>query len=65
MKQKNSEVRNAIADSGFCYWEIAEKLGVADATFSRYLRKEFTPDMKARVMDAIDDLRKEAEINES
>ena len=40
MKQKNSEVRNAIADSGFCYWEIAEKLGVADATFSRYLRKE-------------------------
>lgn len=41
----NIEIREAIKESGFKHWQIADMIGVADTTFCRMLRREL-PDGK-------------------
>ena len=55
--KRNNEVRNLIKQSGFAQWEIAEALGVAEFTFSRRMRKEFTEEEIAEVKAAIERLK--------
>ena len=55
----NNEVRRAIRVSGFYFWQVAEKLGMTDSSFSRKLRKELSEDEKQRVYDALEKLGKE------
>ena len=57
--QKNIEVRSAAASAGVKLWQIADALGVNDGNFSRKLRKEFTPEEKARILEIIDRISKE------
>lgn len=45
----NSDIRKHAAECGVRLWEIADALGVAEATFSRKLRKEFTVEQKRDV----------------
>jgi len=54
---KNLEVRLAAQEVGVYLWQIAEKLNVTDSTFSKRLRREFSTDMKQRVIDIIHDLK--------
>ena len=54
---RNQEVRILIKQSGFAHWEIAEALGVAEFTFSRRMRKEFTEEEIAEVKAAIAQLQ--------
>ena len=35
------------------HWQIAEKLGVSEITFSRWLRKELSADKKEKIKQAI------------
>ncbi len=54
MKDKpNKEIREAIANSALNKYEIAYEIGIADTTFSVWLRKELPDDKKQLVLNAI------------
>lgn len=53
----NTDIRQAITDSGLKYWQVADALNVADSTFTKWLRKELDPEKKAAVMEAIEKLK--------
>lgn len=55
----NQKVRQAAKAADVKLWEIAERLGITDSTFSRKLRREFTTDEQARVLEIIAILGKE------
>lgn len=55
----NKDVREAAKTSGVLLWQIADALGIADATFSRKLRKELTEAEKEKIFDIIERLKKE------
>mgnify|MGYP006081551197 CR=1 FL=1 len=52
----NEDVRRAAAVAGLRLWQVAERLGVADSNFSRRLRRELSPEEKARIFDIINEL---------
>lgn len=56
----NQDVRQAIAENMLKYWEVADKVGIADSSFSRWLRKPLKGERKQRVNKAIEELKKEA-----
>ena len=52
MKDKpNKEIREAIAKSSLNKYEIAYEIGIADTTFSVWLRKELPDDKKQLVLN--------------
>ncbi|WP_066455706.1 hypothetical protein [Anaerotruncus rubiinfantis] len=53
----NREIRLAAADAGVKLWQIADKLGITDSSFSRKLRKEFTTEEKERIWQIIAELK--------
>lgn len=57
--EKNTDIRNEIKAAGLPYWLVAERYGVADNTFSRQLRHEFSPEEKAKIRSAIAALKRE------
>lgn len=52
----NTEIRKAINDAGLRYWQVAEELGIADTTFTKWLRKELPDEKSSQVMAAIEKL---------
>ena len=52
----NEEIRNLIESNRILYWEVAEKIGIAQSNLSVWLRTEMREDRKQRVEKAIDDL---------
>ena len=53
-KDKNVELRDAMQNSGLFQWQIAERIGVSEATFSRMLRHELPPEQKAAILRVIE-----------
>ena len=49
----NQDIRDEAKKNGIFLWEIAGEIGVADTTFSRWLRVEFTEQQKESVMSAM------------
>jgi hypothetical protein len=45
----NEDIRNEILGTGLRLWQVAEKMGFRDDSFSRKLRKEFTDEQKAEI----------------
>lgn len=60
MMQANQNIRKTAEAAGIKLWRIADKLGYADSTFSRMLRKELSADKQAEALRIIDELAKEA-----
>mgnify|MGYP000945213226 CR=1 FL=1 len=60
----NREIREQAKRKGVFLWQIAEKYPLSDANFSKLLRRELSPEKKARVLSIIEELaaetRKEA-----
>ena len=50
---KNFSIRSAAFESGVRFWEVAEHLGVSEATLSRWLRRQLPPEEEAKILDAI------------
>lgn len=50
----NLEVKQAIEQANVKKWQVASCLGVADTTFSRWLRAEMAENKKVLVLAAID-----------
>lgn len=54
----NFKLRNLIISQRLKYWEVAKQIGIADTTFSRWLRTPLNDERKRRVEKAINDLTK-------
>lgn len=54
-----TEIKRIIKEKGVKIWQVAEKFGVADTTFSKYLRKEFNEEDSNRILNIINELAKE------
>ena len=61
MAVNNQDIRNAAKKADIKLWQIAEKLGIWDATLSRKLRKELPQEEKEKIIGIIAELAKEAE----
>ena len=57
MKEQNSDIRKAIAESGLMKYEIAHAIGVSDAWFSKMLRFELPEEKKKQIISAIQQLK--------
>lgn len=55
----NADIRKASRIADVKLWQIAERLGIADTSFSRKLRKEFSPEEKERIFGIIQELEEE------
>ncbi len=64
MMKRNNDVRAAAKENGVYLYEIAEKLGVSEPTFIRWLRKELDEPTKCKVLAAIEQIRREHEIEQ-
>lgn len=56
MSGMNEIIKQYAASKKVFLWEVAAKFGVSDSHFSRRLRKEFTPEEKARALKYIDEI---------
>lgn len=56
--ENNIEIRNAIFSNNIKKWEIANKLGITDSTFSRMLRNEISNEKKKEILNIINTLKK-------
>ncbi len=56
---KGTEIRKKIIESGLKIWQVAKAYGVADTTFSKYLRGDFSEENAERILNIIDELAKE------
>lgn len=61
MIKRNTEIRAAAKSAGVFLYEIAEKLGVSEQTFNRYLRKELPDGLKAKALSTIEEIKREHE----
>lgn len=55
----NKEIREAVKNSRFPMWMVADKCGYSGSHWSVKLRKEFSDEMKAKVYQAIEELKRE------
>lgn len=51
-----AEIRKTILNSGLKIWQVAKAYGVADTTFSKYLRGDFTKENADRILNIITEL---------
>lgn len=59
MNLANMDIRNEIEQAGVLKWQIAERLGMTDSRFSVKLRREFSPEVKAKIRIIISELVRE------
>ncbi len=59
MRQRNIDIRDRAKQADVKLWEIGEKLGMSESTFSRFLRKETDQDTKNRIFTIIQELQKD------
>lgn len=55
----NEKIKAEALVKGVRHYQIAEKLGVSDATFYRMMRHDLTPDQTQHVINLIDDIAHE------
>lgn len=53
----NLDIRNEAKAAKVKLWQIADALGIVDTTFSRKLRKEFSPEEKTKIRGIISNLK--------
>ena len=52
----NEEIKTRAKSKKVCLWEIADRLGMVDTSFSRKLRRELPPDEKRHIFSLIDEI---------
>ena len=57
MTRANTDIRDMAAASNVLLWQIADRLKITDATFSRKLRKELSTEEKADIFAIIECLK--------
>lgn len=56
---ENLDIRMLVSEMNLSFKSIAEKLGVTPEYLSRCMRYPLKPDMRARIMNAVTDLKGE------
>lgn len=59
MTVRNADIRSIIRKLGLTQWLVAEKMGISEATFTRWLRKELSDEERKQIFNAIEELRGE------
>lgn len=54
---KNQDIRNEVKEANLHLWQIADKLGIVDATFSKRLRYELSDEKKDEIRQIIKELK--------
>lgn len=54
---KNIDIRELAKKENVTHWQIANHLGFSDITFSRKLRQELSPEEKAKIKEAIKEIK--------
>ena len=54
---QGKEIKKRIVAAKVKVWEVAEKFGVADTTFSKRLRRDFSEEETAKILRIIDELK--------
>jgi hypothetical protein len=54
----NLDIRQHIKNEGLPFWAVADRLGIADTTFSKWLRKELPEEKKQEILKVIDEIKK-------
>ena len=55
----NIKIKKFIKASRCFNYEIAEKIGISEVTFSQWFRKELTEEQNNKILTAIEKLKKE------
>lgn len=63
-EMRNQDIHEAFKKSGVKKWLVAEKLGIADTTFSKKLRKELSQSDKRKILKAINEVNMANEMRE-
>ncbi|NCA68442.1 MAG: hypothetical protein EOM87_10340 [Clostridia bacterium] len=53
----NLDVKLEAAGAGIKLWQIADKLGITDSSFSRILRRELSPEYKQKIRHIIAEMK--------
>lgn len=53
----NRDIRTEATKAGVKLWQIAEKLGLSDSSFSRKLRKELNIEEKTKIIAIIAEIK--------
>lgn len=53
MKRTNEKIKKALENKRLCQWELADMLGVSEATVTRMLRHELPEEKKKEILDLI------------
>jgi intergrase/recombinase len=56
---RNNELKFYAANRGVRLWQVAEKFGIADSSFSRKLRKEFSKEDSEKFKLYVDEIANE------
>lgn len=56
---ENLKIRAKLKEKKVCQWEVAEKLGVAEMTFTRKMRRELPEEEQQKIFSIIDEISKE------
>ena len=59
MRKLNRDIRDYAAAHGIWLWRVAARVGLSDYRLSRLMRRELSPDFKAKLFEAIDQLATE------
>lgn len=65
MVKCNKDIRSHAIRKGVFLWRAAERIGLTDYRLSRLMRRELSPDFKAQLLAAIDELAREDEDSEN
>lgn len=52
----NNSLKRYAAGKGVCLWEVAERFGMSDSSFSRKLRKAFDTEQTEQFMKFVDEI---------
>ena len=55
----NQDIKTEIKKSGLKQWKVADKCGVVESTFIRWLRFDLSDERKKAILAAIDELKAE------
>ena len=56
----NAEIKALMREKGVRQWQVAEALGMSEATITRTLRRDLSPEMKNRMIQAINTIVSES-----
>ena len=57
---ENIQIRMAAIEAHIPLWKIAQMVGISEPTLTRWLRVELSQEKKVRILQAIEQLKREA-----